>query len=89
MVDLPDISVEMSLDCGLQTSIDRIDKCRTTMVKPMVIACKQVQVKGSVRQCMVVKLRMQYCGEIFQESLETYETFLWCKFVQQECKLNL
>ena len=38
--------------------------------------------KGSERQCMVIKLRMQYCGEFFQESLETSETFLRCIFVQ-------
>ena len=32
-------------------------------------------VKGSDWQCMVVELRMQYFGEIFQDSLETYKTF--------------
>ena len=31
-------------------------------------------VKGSDRLCMVVKLSMQYCGQILQDSFETYET---------------
>ena len=31
--------------------------------------------KGSGRQCMVVELRMQYCGELCWDSFETYITF--------------
>ena len=31
--------------------------------------------KGSDRLSMVVQLRMQYCGEIFQDSFETWKTF--------------
>ena len=34
--------------------------------------------KGSDRLCMVVELRMQYCGQILKGSFETYKTFLRC-----------
>ena len=32
--------------------------------------------KGSERQSLVVKMRMQYCREIFYDSFETYATCL-------------
>ena len=47
--------------------------------------------KGSDRQCMVIELRFQYHREFFQDSFETYQTFLRCRciFVQQGCKFNI
>ena len=32
--------------------------------------------KGSERQCIVVELRLQYGGQIFHDSFETYNTIL-------------
>ena len=32
---------------------------------------------------------VQYCGHIFQESFETYGTFLQCKITAFECKVEV
>ena len=42
-----------------------------------------------VRYCIEVELRVLYCKCIFQDSFETYETFLRCIIVHQERKFNL
>ena len=51
--------------------------------------CKNSAIKVGGLLHMVVELRMQYFGETFLDSFETYETFLRCIFVQQEYKWNL
>ena len=40
--------------------------------------------KGSDRQCMVVKLSMQYCGQF-----ETYKTFPRCIITEIECIVDV
>ena len=43
--------------------------------------------KGSDRQCIVVKLNMQYCGQIFKDLFETYKMFLRRIFTEFERKV--
>ena len=38
---------------------------------------------------MVVKLSMQYCGQIFYDSFETYKTFPWYIITEFERKVDV
>ena len=40
--------------------------------------------KGSVLLDLVVELRMQYYGDIFEKSFENYKTFVRRKIIQKE-----
>ena len=53
------------------------------------ISNSQVTLKGSDRQCMVVELKMQYCGKTFQKSFETYKTFPRCIITEFERKVDV
>ena len=37
---------------------------------------------------MVVELSMQYCGQILQDSFETYKPFLWCIITEFDRKVD-
>ena len=45
--------------------------------------------KGTFCLDMIVEIKVQHCREVFQDSFETYETFIRCIIVQQEWKFNL
>jgi len=45
--------------------------------------------KGSDRQCMVVELSMQCCGQVFWDSFETYKTFQRCIITEFACKVDV
>ena len=42
-------------------------------------------IQGTVRQCKVVKLSMQCCGQIPKDLFEAYKTFPRCIITELEC----
>ena len=54
-----------------------------------VLMARKIGFKGSDRQCMVVALSMQYCGNFCQGSFETHKTFLRRIFTKFKRKVDV
>ena len=57
--------------------------------KFMVAGNHEYNLKGTDWLCQVVKLSMQCCGHILQDSFETYKTFTRCIITEFECIVDV
>ena len=52
------------------------------------VSIRGINLKGADWQCMVVELRIQYCDDIFQDSVEPYKTFCQCVITEIQLKVD-